>query len=270
MTNPSPESYVHGHHASVLSSHTWRTAENSAAYLLPQLTAGVDVLDVGCGPGTITVDFAARVAPGKVVGVDAASEIIEQAAAMASREGVSNVEFAVGDTYQLDFENDSFDIVHTHQMLQHIAQPVAALREFRRVAKPDGVVAAREADYAGTVIYPLTPGLALWADVYQQVHRSSGGEPDAGRRVKAWAREAGFSDVESTASVWCFSSEADRAWWGGMWAKRVLESAFADRALEAGIATQDQLQEISDAWSDWAADDDGWMSMPHGEVLCRG
>jgi hypothetical protein len=110
----------------------------------------------------------------------------------------------------------------------------------------------------------------LWAEVYQQVHRSSGGEPDAGRRLKAWAREAGFTDIESTASVWCFSSDADRAWWGGMWARRVLESAFADRALAEGFATQSQLQEISDAWSRWASDADGWMSMPHGEVLCRG
>lgn len=270
MTTPPVESYVHGHHESVLSSHTWRTVQNSAAYLLPHLAPGVDVLDVGCGPGTITVDFAARVAPGRVIGVDAASEIIDQANVLASGEGVSNAEFAVGDAYDLDFEDDSFDVVHTHQMLQHVAEPVAVLRQFRRVVRPDGVVAAREVDYAGTVIHPVSPGLTLWAEVYQQVHRAGGGEPDAGRRLKAWAREAGFTDIVSTASVWCFSSEADRAWWGGMWAKRVLESAFADRAVEGGFATRHQLQEISDAWSQWAGDVDGWMSMPHGEVLCRG
>lgn len=270
MTTPPAESYVHGHHESVLSSHTWRTAQNSAAYLLPQLRPGIEVLDVGCGPGTITVDFAARVVPARVVGVDAASSIIEQAAELASREGATNVEFVVGDAYALDFDSDSFDVVHTHQMLQHVADPVAVLGEFRRVARPTGVVAAREVDYAGTVIHPLTPGLALWAEVYQQVHRASGGEPDAGRRLKAWAREAGFTEIESTASVWCFSSDPDRVWWGGMWARRVLESAFADRALDEGIATPEQLQQISDAWSQWANDPDGWMSMPHGEVLCRG
>jgi ubiquinone/menaquinone biosynthesis C-methylase UbiE len=270
MTTPPAESYVHGHHESVLSSHTWRTAENSAAYLLPHLSPGVEVLDVGCGPGTITVDFAARVAPGRVFGVDAASEIVEQASGLASREGLTNVEFVVGDAYDLDFDDDSFDVVHTHQMLQHLGNPVAVLREFRRVTRADGVVAAREVDYAGTVMHPLTPGLALWATLYQQVHRAGGGEPDAGRRLKGWAREAGFTEIESTASVWCFSSDADRAWWGGMWARRVLESAFADRALTEGFATQSQLQEISDAWSQWARDPDGWMSMPHGEVLCRG
>src|SRR5262245_25345231 len=50
------ETYTHGHHESVLRSHRWRTIENSAAYLLPYLSPGLDVLDVGCGPGTITID----------------------------------------------------------------------------------------------------------------------------------------------------------------------------------------------------------------------
>src|SRR6188472_2086916 len=67
-----PDTYTHGHHESVLRSHEWRTAENSAAYLLPHLQPGMDLLDVGCGPGTITLDLARLVAPGHVVGVDAA------------------------------------------------------------------------------------------------------------------------------------------------------------------------------------------------------
>ena len=52
------EDYMHGHHSSVVSSHARRTAENSVAYLLPHLRAGMSLLDVGCGPGTITVDLA--------------------------------------------------------------------------------------------------------------------------------------------------------------------------------------------------------------------
>src|SRR5690554_6278613 len=136
--------YTHGHHDSVLASHTWRTVDNSAAYLSPSLHEGNDVLDVGCGPGTISVDLARRVSPGSVIGLDSAPEVIEKARVLADSEGVSNIRFVVGDAYATGFDDGRFDIVHTHQTLQHLGDPVAALREFRRVAKPGGVVAARE------------------------------------------------------------------------------------------------------------------------------
>jgi len=106
--------------------------------------------------------------------------------------------------------------------------------------------------------------------VYQQVHRGNGGEPNAGRRLKAWALEAGFAEVETAASVWNFSSPADREWWGSMWEARVLQSAFAGDALAKGVATQSDLEEISRAWRAWADSEEGWLAMPHGEVLCRG
>lgn len=255
------ERYTHGHHESVLRSHSWRTVENSASYLVPYLAPGLTLLDVGCGPGTITADFAARGLD--VIGIDAASDVVAKAREL-------GVDARVGDAYALDVADDSFDIVHAHQTLQHVARPVDALREFRRVVKPGGVVAVRDVDYAGTVLYPETEGLALWAALYQKVHRSNGGEPDAGRRLKAWARAAGFEEVTATTSVWNFSTDDDRAWWGGMWADRVLQSAFAGDALGKGLATQADLELISAAWRGWAADPDAMMAMPHGEVIARG
>ena len=67
---PDTATYTHGHAESVLRSHRTRTAENSAAYLLPHLRAGLSLLDIGSGPGTITVDLAERVAPGPVTAVE--------------------------------------------------------------------------------------------------------------------------------------------------------------------------------------------------------
>jgi 2-polyprenyl-3-methyl-5-hydroxy-6-metoxy-1,4-benzoquinol methylase len=255
------ERYTHGHHESVLRSHTWRTVANSAAYLADHFVPGAAVLDVGCGPGTITADIASRGAT--VVGIDAAPDVVEKAREL-------GVDARVGNAYALDFADDSFDVVHCHQTLQHLARPVDALREFRRVVKPGGVVGVRDVDYAGTIVYPETEGLALWAALYQRVHRSNGGEPDAGRRLKAWARAAGFAEVTATTSVWTFASDEDRAWWGGMWADRVLQSAFATDALAKNLATQADLQLVSEAWRTWAADPDGFMAMPHGEVVARG
>ncbi|MDJ0335508.1 methyltransferase domain-containing protein [Salinibacterium sp. G-O1] len=259
----SQEKYTHGHHESVLKSHTWRTVANSAAYLAPRLESGMSLLDVGCGPGTITVEFADALAPGRVVGVDASAEVIAKAAGFAR----PNLEFLVADAYALPFEDDTFDIAHAHQTLQHVANPVAVLRELRRVVKPGGLVAARDVDYAGVIVYPESRGLTEWLRIYELVHRSNGGEPDAGRRLKAWAMEAGFTDVATTASIWNFSDATDREWWGSMWEARVLQSAFADDATSKGIATLEDLRAISRAWREWANSETGWLGMPHGEII---
>ena len=263
------EQYTHGHHESVLRSHTWRTVLNSAAYLIPHLDAGLTLLDVGCGPGTITVDLARRLAPGQVVGIDSSAEIIEHAAGVAFDEGVHNARFQVGDVYSLDFPDESFDIVHAHQVIQHVANPVAAMREIRRVLKPGGIFAARDVDYGGVMVYPKLQELSRWMTVYRKVHYWNGGDPDAGRALKAWARLAGFAEVSSSASIWCFASLAEREWWGESWAVRATESTFATHAIEAGVADLADLQAIAAAWRQWAADPDGWFGMPHGEIIAR-
>ncbi|GAA2007205.1 methyltransferase domain-containing protein [Microbacterium ulmi] len=263
------EAYTHGHHDSVLRSHEWRTAENSAAYLLPRLRPGLRVLDVGAGPGTITIDLARLVAPGEVRGVDAAHDVVAKAAALAAERGIPNLTFAVDDAYALDAPDGAFDVVHAHQVLQHLARPVDALREFRRVLAPGGVVAVRDVDYEGVIWHPRVPALDEWLGLYLRVHRSVTGEPAAGRVLKAWARAAGFAEVEPSASVWLFESPGDRAWWGGMWADRVLHSAFARHARALG-ADDAALQRIADGWREWTAAEDGWILVPHGEVLAHG
>jgi SAM-dependent methyltransferase len=260
------ETYTHGHAESVLRSHRWRTVENSAAYLLPHLRPGVDLLDVGCGPGTITVDLAQRVAPGRVVGIDAAADAIQAASAAASEAGVT-VDLAVGDVYALDHLDDAFDVVHAHQVLQHLGEPVRALREMRRVCRPGGVVAARDSIYRAFAWYPASEGLDRWLDVYCAVAEANGGEPDAGSHLRAWCLEAGFSAVDASATAWCFAADADRSWWGGLWADRITSTALGDRAVELGAATRDELADLGEAWRAWASAPDGWFAVLHGEVL---
>ena len=259
--------YTHGHHESVLRSHRWRTAENSAAYLLPHLSSGFTLLDVGCGPCTITADLATQVT--RVTALERTGDALDLARAEIARRHLTNVDFAVGDVHALDFPDASFDVVHAHQVLQHVTDPVAALREMRRVTRPGGIVAARDSDYAGFIWFPLVPELDEWLALYQKVARGNGGEPDAGRRLLAWAREAGFTDVTATASAWCFADDADRRWWGGMWADRILTSAITRQAVDGGHADLAELEDISRAWREWAENDDGWFLVPHGDVVCR-
>lgn len=255
--------YTHGHHESVLRSHRWRTAANSAAHLLPQLRPGMSLLDVGCGPGTITADFADLVAPGRVTALERTESALQVASHLAGR-----VDLVIGDAHALAFPDGSFDVVHAHQVLQHLADPVQALREMRRVTAAGGVVAARDSDYSGFMWYPRLPELDLWMTLYQKAARANGGDPDIGRRLMSLARQAGFIRIVSTASVWCFSTAEDRQWWGGMWAERILHSDMAHQVLAGEMATPQELQGISDAWRRWADDEDGWMAVPHGEILC--
>jgi SAM-dependent methyltransferase len=258
--------YTHGHHDSVLRSHRWRTAANSAAYLLPHLRPGLELLDVGCGPGTITVDLAAAVAPGRTVAIDSAAGVLDEARSLP---GAAAVTFSTGDVMELGFSDDSFDVVHAHQVLQHLPDPVGALREMARVCRPGGLVAARDGDYAAFTWFPEDPLLTRWVELYHEVARANGGEPDAGRRLLSWARQAGFDDVRASASSWCFSTEDERRWWGDLWSERIRRSALAERALALGVATADELAAIADAWERWAAAPDGWFGLLHGEILCR-
>lgn len=261
--------YTHGQHPTVTDSYRWRNADNSATYALAEMVPGRSLLDVGCGPGSITVDLARRVAPGPVTAVDSSGQALDLARATARESGAENIEFALCDVHDLDLADDTFDVVHAHQVLQHVADPVKALAEMRRVARPGGVVAVCDSDYSGMYWYPRLPELDAWMDLYQSVARRNGGEPDAGRHMVAWARAAGFDDITYTAEVWSHSSPERRAWWGGMWAKRILESDMGRQALREGLATQRELEEISAGWRAWSQDLDGVFVIPRGALLCR-
>ena len=262
------DTYTHGHADAVLQSHRWRTVENSAGYLAPQLRAGLDLLDVGCGPGTLTVDLARRVAPGRTLAIDVAEAPLAEARQHAADAGVEVV-FGVGDVYALAAADASFDVVHAHQVLQHLTDPVTALREMARVTRPGGLIAVRDVDYAATTWFPENPGLERWLDLYRRVARRNAAEPDAGRRLLSWAQAAGLRNAAATTSAWCFATPAEREWWGSSWAGRATASAFGEQAVAYGLATDGDLRAIADAWLTWAAADDGWLGMLHGELLIR-
>jgi ubiquinone/menaquinone biosynthesis C-methylase UbiE len=266
MTN---ERYTHGHHESVLRSHLWRTAENSAGFLLSHLREDAAVLDVGCGPGNITADLALRVPRGSVIGIDQSDEIVARATNDYPPDTQANLSFRVGNVFALDFADATFDVVYVHQVLQHLHDPVSALREMRRVLKPAGLLAAREADFGGFIWWPGDPQLDRWMDLYHRVTRRNGADADGGRQLKSWARAAGFDEMSVTSTNWTYESDDQRAWWGGLWADRVVKSEFARQAIEYSLATNDELELMSAAFRRWAEEPDAVFVVPCFEVLAR-
>lgn len=268
--------YLHGHHASVLRSHSWRTVENSCPHLLPYLNnPSLKILDVGCGPGTITVDLAARVPQGSVLAIDPSADVIAKAKKHAEEQGVTNVRFEVGDIFNWEevqgIEEGGFDIVHAHQVLQHLQDPLGAMKELNCLTKPGGVVAVRDVDYSAMNWYPEHEGMRKWLDLYLAVAKGLKCDPNIGKRLHAVAMEAGFprSDIEASVAAWTFSTPEERAFWCGLWADRTVNSDYKQRVLDSGFATEEDLHKIAETWREMEKKEDGWFAVINGQIICH-
>ena len=261
--------YTHGDDAAVLDSHRHRTAQNSAAHLLPHLRRGMRLLDVGSGAGTITADLARIVGAGQLVALEVGEEAAAITRAELERQGLGDVEVRVGDAQELPFEGGSFDVVHAHQVLQHLPDPVRALSQFRRVTRPGGIVAVRDSDYEGFRWWPEQPSLDRWLEIYLRAARANGGTPDAGRRLLAWAHEAGFEEVSPGASTWLHATPGARRAWAATCAGRLTCGPFAEQLERESWASAEERAVLAGDFHRWAEDPDGWFSVLHGEIIAR-
>ncbi len=169
-----------------------RSAETHASYLLPHLKPGHRVLDFGCGPGTISVGLARTVDPGEVHGIDMEESQIALARSAAEAGGHANATFHVGDVTKLPFEDNFFDAAHCHAVLMHVPDIAAVLAEVKRVLKPGGIIAAREAMLTAAFLQPFDDQGA-W-NTFVKLLVGNGGHPKMGMELKAAFLNAGFTD----------------------------------------------------------------------------
>lgn len=191
--------YTPGYSARILSFMEQRTADTHAGFFLPQLIPGWRVLDAGCGPGTITLGLARRVAPGFVTGIDVEDSQFTKTREQADRESL-NVDFRKASVYQLPFQDEYFDAVFSHALLEHLSDPGDALTELRRVLKPGGLIGLRAGDMGGILIDSESEGPAQGLATYFANRQKDSGDPYVGRKLARLLRKTGFAVQRMTAS----------------------------------------------------------------------
>lgn len=265
----SPEKYTHGHAPATVRHHARRTVDEAAAFLVSELRPGMRLLDVGCGPGSITRGFAERLTPGEVIGLDASPGVLEIAREDGAARGLTNLHYQQGSVYALPFPAESFDVVFAHQLLQHLSDPLAALREMTRVLRPGGLVGVRDVDWGTVAYWPPDPWIDRFIEAHFKTWTRNGGEPRMGRRLRALFNAANLVDVGVATDVWGYATLDATRQWGESYADRLLTSPMGERAVEYGYASQDDLEQMAVALRAWAVHPDAFWAFLQVAVKAR-
>src|SRR6516162_1346287 len=242
-----------------------RTGE-AARFFLPYLQAGMRLIDCGCGPGSITVDLAQAVESGDTIGIDLREEAVVQGRMLARERGLANVEFLVASIYQLPFADCSVGATFTCAVLQHLAAPLAALKEIRRVLKPGGVIGIVDGSSTITFRYPTNPLLETWDKLRGLQRAYNTGRPPEALQLRALLREAGFARTQASGHL---TTEAGPAAGSLEDTRRVaqnhlirLRGVLGELAVAQGWATRGELEQMAEALIAWGESPDAFYARP--------
>ena len=246
-----------------------RSAETHAAHLLPHLKPGMRLLDFGCGPGTISVGLAKAVEPGELHGIDMEESQVDMAQAAAASGGHDNATFHVGDVTDLPFEDNSFDVAHCHTVLNHVPETRAALAEVKRVLKPGAIISSRELITASTFFEPDLGTLDALAPLFSDLLGANGGHPQMGKELKSAFGEAGFSNIQATASFESFGTSEDVEFWHGFIVGWFFSPAVKEDAKNYGLATREQFDNWRRSLDEWKDHPGAFACLAWGEATAR-
>jgi ubiquinone/menaquinone biosynthesis C-methylase UbiE len=153
-------------------------------------------LEIGCGSGDVAFDLARTIGPlGKVVGTDIDQTVLDLARREAADLQLNNIEFRLADVTQSTFDSE-FDLAHARFVLTHLADPARALANMRGALRPGGVMVVEDVDFRGHFSYPESAALARFVELYSEIVRRKGADPNIGPRVPSLLTGAGFESVQ--------------------------------------------------------------------------
>jgi ubiquinone/menaquinone biosynthesis C-methylase UbiE len=267
LAQQSREVYAGAGSSAVFRHMTTRTIDQQAAFFLPHLRSGMDLLDCGCGPGTITVGLAKVVMPGRAVGIDIDASQIAWAQTYAAEQKLSNLHFETASIYELPFPDGSFDAVFSNALLGHLRDQMAALREIHRVLRAGGVVGIRNGDPNNHLLTPTDPLLLRFFQIMGALGKQNDARPSVSTQRRAFLRQAGFVDVQASASYDCYGTAQTTRFFAGVVAGYLREEQAVTHLLAAGLVEQIELEQISKAWEDWGEHPDAFFADSCSEVV---
>jgi len=243
-----------------------RRTGGAAAFLAPELRAGMRLIDCGCGPGSITVDLARAVAPGDAIGIDLRKDAVMHGRALASERGIANVMFQAASVYQLPYADGTFDVAFSSAVLQHLAAPLLALNEMRRVLKPGGVIGIVDGSSTITFRHPTNPLLEAWDKLRGLQREYNTGRPSEALELRVLLRDAGFARMRASGNL---ATEAGPPAGSLEETRRVaqnhvirLRGVLGKLAVAQGWATREELAQMADALIAWGEASDAFYARP--------
>lgn len=221
-----------------------------ADFLLPHVDALTHVLDLGCGDGALSIGLAATA--GQVTAVDVSPEDFAAAVAYTAHHGLGRLTFVEGDATRLSFDAQTFDAVLCHSLLEAGPDPTLVLAEVWRVLKPGGYVGVASTEYDGLILAgPDVELLRRSNTIREQLWILSGADPFLGRELRRLIGEAGFVDVEATTKAFSYGTPARVREFAEGRAAECWDDEYVAEAVDAGLATEDEMAAMARAWSAW-------------------
>jgi ubiquinone/menaquinone biosynthesis C-methylase UbiE len=219
------------------------------------IKSGMRCLDVGCGPGAVTLKLALRIGTtGQAVGIDRDQHCLEIARRKAAHYKLPAVFRAEGITDLR--EDNAYDRVYGRFLLTHLPKPSEGLERMVQAARQGGWVIVEDIEFAAYFSYPPCPALTRYVDLYQQVVKRRGGDPDIGPRLLSLLLDAGLDDVQVEVVQPTF-----RRGTGKRIAAITLEHIQA-AVVQEGLASAREVQDIVTDLDRFTADPRTILSMP--------